>query len=330
MKNNLFFGLDLGYGAIKLVGRYGGIELPSHIATSGGPVAADLAGIEAAERPLLINTIPHQPFWCGLGAHAYGRAIENLDYDRLIGSIEIQVLMYAAFTRYMSQCQAIPETASLTLYVGLPLEPLSGDKAAVQDTVAAVKQWLLGVHCWTADGQDYHLHIGRVHVASQAAAAYFDYILDDNGSPQHANHLSQEVGVVSIGFNTVERQVFQSGAFVPRFTAGSQDGVRRLLERINGRSQGLYSLGELDSKLRLGNLEIHQDIEDWSRQVLGRVEASWGQDWRRFAHIILVGGGARLLDGRLLTKFQGRAAMPEDPVMAIAQGLYKLAVAKES
>lgn len=323
------FGLDLGYGAIKLVGKYGGVELPSHIATSGGPIAADLAGIEAAERPYLISTIPHQPFWCGLGAHAYGRAIENLDYDRLIGSIEIQVLVYAAFTAYMQQCQAIGDDASLTLYIGLPLEPLSGDKAAVEATVAAVRHWLVGVHCWQADGQPYRLHIKAVHIAGQAMGAYFDYILDESGRPRHAGQLSQEVGVISIGFNTVERQVFQAGTFIPKYTAGSQDGVRRLLERINGRSHGLYSLGELDSKLRLGNLEVHRDVEDWARQVLGKVEQSWGQDWKRFAHIILVGGGARLLDGRLLTKFQGKAALPDDPVMAIASGLYKLAVARE-
>ncbi|MCB8942521.1 MAG: ParM/StbA family protein [Ardenticatenaceae bacterium] len=324
------FGLDLGYGAIKLVGEYGGIELPSHIATSSGPVAADLAGIEATERPLLIKTIPHQPYWCGLGAHAYGRAIENMDYDRLIGSVEVQVLLYAAFTRYMHQCHIIPKTASVTLYVGLPLEPISGDKGEVDNVVAAVRQWLVGVHHWQADAQPYSLSVKAVHVASQPMGAYFDYILADDGRPRHAAHLGQEVGVISVGFNTVERQVFQSGTFIPRFTAGSQDGVRRLLERVNGRSQGLYSLGELDAKLRLGNLETHQDIEDWARQVLGKVEASWGRDWRRFAHVILVGGGARLLNGRLLSKFEGKASLPDDPVMAIAQGLYKLAVAKEA
>lgn len=321
------FGLDLGYGALKLVGRYGGIELPSHIATAGGDIAADLAGIEAAERPLLIKTIPHQPYWCGLGAHAYGRAIENLDYDRLIGSVEIQVLLYAALTRYMHQCHIIPQTTGITLYVGLPLEPLSGDKA--DETVAAVRQWLIGVHHWQADGVAHTVNIKAVHVATQPMGAYFDYILGDDGSPRHADQLGQEVGVLSVGFNTVERQVFQSGTFIPRFTAGSQFGVRRLLERINGRSHNAYSLGELDTMLRLGNLETLQDIDDWARQVLGEIEKSWGRDWRRFAHVVLVGGGAHLLNGRLLTKFSGKAATPEDPVMAIAQGLYKLAVAKE-
>lgn len=328
--SKLFFGLDLGYGAIKLFGRGGGVEMPSHIATGGSQVAANLADIEATERPYLISITPHQPYYVGLNAHAWGRPIENLDYDRLVGSVEIQAMVYGAMTTYMQTCEAIPETAEITLYVGLPLEPLSGNKSDVDAVVSAVKKWLIGVHHWRADSAAYQLNVKEVHVATQPMGAYFDYILTDDGRPhpQHAAHLGKEVGVVSVGFNTVERQVFQSGAFIPKYTAGSQDGVRRLLERVNGRYGGLYSLGELDTALRLNNLDIHQDVEDWARQVLGKVEQSWGRDWQRFAHIILVGGGAVLLNGRLSAKFVGKSAVPDDPVIAIARGLYKLAVAK--
>lgn len=323
------FGLDLGYGAVKLAGAFGSVELPSHIATGGGPIAADLAGVEAAERPLLISMAGHQPYWCGLGAHAYGRAIENLDYDKLAGSVEMRALLYAALTKYMHQCHIVPETTEVTLYAGLPLEPLSGDEASKVATVASVRRWLVGTHCWQANGQTYRLKVKAAPVATQAMGAYFDYMLDDNGHFLHPSELAKEVGVISIGFNTLEMQVFQGSRFIPRFTSGSQYGVRRLLERVNGRYQGLYTLGELDERLRLNNLEIQQDMEDWSQQVWGRVEKQWGREWRRFSHVILVGGGARLLNDRFLGKLEGRASLPNEPVMAIAQGLYKLASVKE-
>lgn len=324
------FGLDLGYGAIKLFGHAGGLELHSYVATAGAQAVAALTGLEADERPLQI-TVSGQPYYVGANAHAWGRAIENLDYDRLTGSPEIYALMYGAFTHYAAR-EPIPETASVAVYVGLPLEPLSGDEARVQATVTAVRKWLRGVHVWHANGVLHRLNIERVEVTSQPAGAYFDFILDDNGRPHphRAGYLQQEVGIISVGFNTIERMVIRGGKPVQKFTAGSTEGVRRLLERINQAADGLYSLGELDALLRAGGLETRGVMDEWARQVGGEIEKSWGATWRRFAHTILVGGGTVILNGRLLPRFEGKASVPDDPVLAIARGLYKLALFKET
>lgn len=325
-KNLTNLGLDLGYGNIKLFGRAGSIVLPSHVAASQGHVLSHLGGLAADDRPLAI-TVDDQPYYVGSGAHRWGRPIENLDYERLTGSPEIRALLYGSLTQYMASAEI---TSSLCLYVGLPLEPLSAAEADVQATVAAIRKWLLGVHIWQSPAGDHRVNIERVEVTSQPAGAYFDYILDDNGRPHpaRAGQLQNEIGVVSIGFNTVERMVIQSGRPVQKFTAGSTAGVRRLLERINEQSDNLYSLGELDDLLRAGGLDTRHAIDDWARQVGGELERSWGTSWRRFAHVVLVGGGAVLLNGRLLPKFAGRASVPDQPVMAIARGLYKLSLAQ--
>ena len=47
--------------------------------------------------------------------------------------------------------------------------------------------------------------VEQVLVTSQATAALYDYVLDDDGRflPNRASHLNEEIGVVSVGFNTL-------------------------------------------------------------------------------------------------------------------------------
>lgn len=323
------FGLDLGFGNIKLFGPGGGIVLPSHVATAAGRVVADMAGMQSEKPPLQIG-IAGRRYWVGRRAHAWGRPVENLDYDRLTGSPEIQALLAGAFTRYAEAHG--PADEDVTLYVGMPLEPLSADPEDVQQTVAAIKRWMIGVHAWRAADAHHHLNVVDVKITSQPSGALFDYLLDDNGRfyPQRAGHMKKEVGIISVGFNTVERLAVQDGSPVQRFAAGSTSGVRRLLDLVN--DEGLYSLGELDGMLRNGAIktaELRGPLDVWAREVNGEIERTWGKAWKRFVHIIVVGGGAVLLNGRLLPKFAGKASMPDDPVLAIARGLYKLSLLQE-
>ena len=138
-----------------------------------------------------------------------------------------------------------------------------------------------------------------------------------------------EVGVISVGFNTVELLVVKDQGAVERFTSGATSGVRRLLELVN--RDNLYSLGELDGILRAGRLnsQIKQVMPIWAREVNGEIEKRWGQSFKRFVRVLIVGGGAMLLKEALTAQFGTRAWMPTEPVMAIARGLWKLSVMKK-
>lgn len=319
----MIIGIDLGMGAIKLYGPGGGVQLPSQVATDNKQVVSRLAGMRSSRPPLKVE-VDGRAFFVGPGAHEWGRPIENLDYERLTGSPEILAIFYASLTGYMAAYGH--SSAPLTLVVGMPLEPLSGDEAEVKETVKAVKTWMKGQHHWTADGAAYHLTVADVRIASQPAGALFDYLLDDKGKfvTTRKSQAKKEIGVISVGFNTVELLVVQDRKTVQRFTAGNTAGVRRLLELING--DGLYSLGELDTQLRDGSLDIREALPVWAREVTGQIERTWGRQWRRFAQIVTVGGGAILLNGQLTTRFEGKAYLPDDPVLSIARGLYKLAL----
>lgn len=97
--------------------------------------------------------------------------------------------------------------------------------------------------------------------------------------------------------------------------------MRRLLELAN--QDGLYSLGELDAKLRAGSLDVRNVLPIWQSEVAGFVEKAWGGNFRRFATVVIVGGGAELLRQALVARFKDKAFVPDDPVMATARGLYK-------
>jgi len=322
------FGLDLGMGACKLFGSTGGLQLPSHVATDNRQVVSRLVTGMRSKKPPMKVSVDGRDYYVGQGAHEWGRPIENLDYERLTGAPEMQAIFYGAFTRYQAEHGRIQQP--VTLYVGLPLEPLSGEETAVKATLANVRSWLKGDHSWTADGEPFGLAVEEVKITSQPTGALFDYLLDDNGRflAARKGHMKQEIGIVSVGFNTVELLAIQDLRPVQRFTAGSTSGVRRLLELING--EGLYSLGELDGQLRDGSLDTREALPVWAREVTGQIERVWGRQWKRFAQIVTVGGGAVLLNGQLTTRFSGKAYLPDDAVLAIARGLYKMALMQEA
>ena len=115
---------------------------------------------------------------------------------------------------------------------------------------------------------------------SQAHAAYTDWIIDIDGTPLRKPGKAAEIGVISVGFNTIELLVLRDNAPIARFTAGEKLGVRRLLEIVNEQRGGLFTLGELDSQLRAGTLRDAAATAKWCSQVAGCIEREWGDaEW---------------------------------------------------
>lgn len=314
------FGIDPGAGALKLYGPAGGVQVPAILAVDEGFTATRMVGLAQRKPPLRIRTANGR-FFIGASAHEWGRPLsEDLEHDRFTGSPELRAVLAAGFTTYAQLAPSLSEP--LTVYLGLPLEAL----AATEGVAEAVRRWLVGAHTWQADGRSYSLTIETVRITSQPAGALFDYLLDAQGAftPEHKAHFDREIGVISIGMNTVELLVARGGAVQERFTAGRTAGVRRLLELVN--ADGLYTLGELDTRLRAGKLDIAAELPVWEREVISFIERRWAGAYRRFAAVVVVGGGALLLRERLVGRFDGRAWLPDDPVLATARGLYKLAL----
>jgi hypothetical protein len=309
-------GLDAGMGAIKLWSDMGGLDVLSQVAVNGSGHLEGMIGLKSERRPLVVQTEEGQ-FYVGARAHNYGRPIENLDFDRLFGSPEMRALVYGSLTRYMEAHGAFE--APLSIMVGLPLQTMGDD---MKEARKSLRKWLAGPHVWNADGNEYKVNVERVRWTSQPVGALFDFVLngDLDIAQGRGSALTDEVGVLSVGFNTLELMVVQDQVATERFTGGEKLGVRRLLELLNAGNQ--YSLGELDVKLRTGNLKFKDKLPIWAREVNGAIERVWGEALSRFAAVLVVGGGAVLLGEHL--QLRGKGQVLDNPVMAIAHGLHKL------
>lgn len=338
----IFLGEDLGMGANKLWGngwdvpgekkgttrfvQGGGLQVVSQVSSNGRGHYQGMLGLKSKRRPMEIAS-DFGSFYVGEGAHEHGRPVENLDFERLTGAPEMRALLYGSLAQYQKLYGKFDRP--LSLMVGLPLQMMMGADAKAYQ--AGVKGWLKGSHQFSADGEAMKLEVGQVRLTSQPVGALFDYVLDDDGRIQadRASAMLDEVGVISVGFNTVELLVVKDQGAVERFTAGNTLGVRRLLELLN--RDGLFSLGELDEKVRAGRMkdELRTALPIWAREVNGEIERRWGQSFKRFVKVIIVGGGALLLKDLLTAQFGVKAHVPNLPVLSIARGLWKLSVMKK-
>lgn len=214
-----------------------------------------------------------------------------------------------------------------TLVVGLPLASLSGDTKAENQT--AVRDFLTGTHTWRADHSVRTLQIEQVIPAPQPVGALFDFLLDADGkmTADKKKLFAGEIGVIGLGMNTTDLLAVDGGQTVERFTAASQLGVRRLLELTN--RDGLYTIAEMDAKLRMGKLDTAKAMPLWADEVKGFIDREWGAQWQRFSAVICVGGGSVLLRDVLARKFGPRAQFSDDAVLSTARGLYKFSLMKK-
>jgi hypothetical protein len=314
--NVISVGLDAGMGAIKLWSGGQGLDVLSQVAVNGSGHLEGQIGLRNEKRPLMVTTSDGE-FYVGAKAHNYGRPIENLDFARLFDSPEMRALVYGSWTRFMEAYGAFD--GPLSVMVGLPLQTMGDD---MKDARKSLRKWLSGPHTWTADGASYTVNVERVRWTSQPVGALFDFVMDDslNIPAGRGSALTDEVGVLSVGFNTLELMVVQDQVATERFTGGEKLGVRRLLELVDPKNE--YSLGEKDVKLRLGTLKYKDKLPIWAREVNGAIERVWGESLSRFAAVLVVGGGAVLLGEHL--NLRGKAVVLDNPVLAISHGLEKL------
>ncbi len=217
---------------------------------------------------------------------------------------------------------------TVNVWAGLPIAALMGEQA--DETRKAVQGWLQGEHEWMADGERCRLDVAQAVVAAQPVGAVFDHLLNERGemTPDRKAAFKKEIAVLGVGMNTVDLLVVAGGAPVERFTAGANVGVRRLMELAN--PGGLYSLAEMDDRLRDGTLDTNTALPIWQSEVMGLVEETWADKFKRFESIVCVGGGSILLRDALLRRFSGKAFVADDPVISTARGLYKYAVMKSN
>lgn len=339
MNNKIYFGADLGMGAFKGWGPKGGAQVLSLVSSNGAQRLGESFGASSKRARPIEVTSEYGSYFVGDNAHDYGVPIQNMAFDRLAGTSEIRSIFYAGLHQYQKQHGVFDRP--LSLMVGLPFQMLIGSMA--KEYKSAVKKWMVGVHEFDADGVHYKVEVADALLKPQAMGILFDYTYDENGilDPNKANLWVEETAGLSIGRKTIEFMLTRenNNEDLNRFTGGVDMGVTRLLEGINRQyeiklsMERPYTLGELDMKLR--NRKIDKEVmkramEDWMQQISGAIDERWGQYYRRFSAVIVVGGGAELLRPHINTLLRGNVIVPDNTVEAISRGMYKMALRNAS
>src|SRR3990172_5840575 len=90
--NLIYLGEDLGMGANKVFGEWGGVQVLSQVSANGAQhLTENLMGSRSKRRPMEVQS-DFGSFYVGENAHDYGAPIENQDFDRLTGTSEFRAL----------------------------------------------------------------------------------------------------------------------------------------------------------------------------------------------------------------------------------------------
>lgn len=310
-------GLDLGFGAFKIYTPDASGIVVSHVAEARvGDAGLSTVGLNIDPTTQVITNHIGR-YYVGLGSAKLGRVNSRLDYDRLTGSPEMRALLYASLGKIGPTYKD-----TIGLVVGVPIGFVMGEADEVKARVRAAKEWMLAEHRWMDGKKERTATVSSVSILSQAQAAYIDYAFDSTGQPIDEN-VDGEIGIVSIGHNTVELLAVSDGEPVRRFMLGEKSGVRRLLETVNTAMGGGYEIAELDARLRAGKLNIQNATDSWLEEIAGVMERGFNGASGRFRKVLAVGGGVRFVQPMLKRTFGARLVVPDDAVMSIARGLHK-------
>jgi len=318
--------IDVGASALKIYSAQGDALIPAQVAVKNRELINQaLFGINSDDTPALIESAAGA-YWCGPNAHGYGGPIEAFSHDRF-DTVPTKALIYTALTLIRQQGIDSP----IRLVMGLPQGIAMGEGADAR--LGNVRKWLMddgGEHKWTASGVRQRARIADLLLTSQPRGALVDAITDDTGSvtAQGRNLFKGRVGIISIGFNTLELMMMDGGQPMPALDAGEKLGVRKLLETLNTNHR--RTAGQMDADLRKGRLILDEKpLAGYWQRLQEHLDETWGDQWRDWDGIIAVGGGSILLRDQLRSVFGGRLIAVTDPVMATARGLYKLGLQAE-
>ena len=308
-------GLDPGYGLIKVATAESHLVMPSYVATVR-QVGLAASGLRLARATIV--RLGDSEYAIGEGAPMRGAVYESVEDARFLQEPSLALFLGAI-------ARALPVNAEpIGLAVGLPVALLQHQRG--QEIARNLRRLLSGQHRLEVDGKPVMLHVEHVWVRAQPLGIWAEWALDDEGQPLPGARRAL-VGVVDIGWATVDLIGIQGGQVNADMVAGADLGVRVLLEDVSG--DDTLPLHELAQRFADGSLMVtERHVGRWATEIAAFVRRRWRRTRPRLA--ILAGGGAALLEKYgaaevLKAAVSGEVLLPGDPVTMGARGLRKLA-----
>ena len=311
-------GLDPGFGNVKVATQDSVVVMPSLVAAPR-KVGLAASGLRLAKATIV--QVADKEYALGSGAPFRGVAYESIDDMRFVAS-PTMALMLGAIAKALGRHERC-----IGLMVGLPVSLLQASGQS-GDLTRTLRQQLLGPHHIRVDGTPFTLDIRRVWVRAQPLGVWAEWAVAPSGE-LHPGARKMLVGIVDIGFHTVDLLGVEGGQAHLGMMAGADLGVRVLLEEAAADEDLPYY--ELLRRYSDGSLTPGEDaLARWASKLGSFIRRRWADMRPRL--VIIAGGGVALLQQKGLLDHLRRAVrseayVPPDPIAAGARGLCKLATA---
>lgn len=216
------------------------------------------------------------------------------------------------------------------------------------DTIKKMKTRIRrGVEMYV-DNREYRFSAESIQVLPQAAGAFFDWMLSDEGSIRDLKYTKYLFGVLDIGYRTTDYISFDGDRFVTDDSPSEDTGVRsvlsRLLEYVTKRydckDKNVEYLEPLLSgkpylyrgdKIDLSS-EVKKIVNDhFKRRIEPGLKKRWESVLDRMHKIIVCGGGAYLINSvnGFMKGHEKQIFIPDAPEYSNARGFYRFAAMNE-
>ncbi len=182
------------------------------------------------------------------------------------------------------------------------------------------------------------LSVEAVRVIPQPMGTYFDAILDDDGQLIENRMAAGKVGIIDIGYNTLDLARVDGLEFVnTRSASFSRLGIFNSFQNLSTelyrnlslevppeRMEPLVRANEVMIAGKAVSIDLMRQaaFQNAAEQIVSRVKSTWPDRWE-LDRILLTGGGALLLSDYLLPVFEGQAVLASSPAYANVSGYLK-------
>lgn len=329
----MYLGLDLGFNRIKLVTPFSQHAYTSAI---GNP-----SSFELEHTPTMILednlsvTFDDTTYYIGKKAMNTNNARLCIDTDKT-NSTNDRVALYSA----LGISAEVTKEQTFNIVTGLPVEDFK--KSGLREELISN---LKGTHKFIFKGESVVTHVENVLVIPQAAGAFYDYILNDNGEIklECMDILNGTVMVIDIGYKTTDVITMSYGEYVSdqscTIPKGMKDIHKELARYINSKYDRSFNLASMDGICRAGGfihkgnivditnviLELEKPITEF---IINETNALIGDT--KGANLIIGCGGTMSVMDRYFSLYYGDYFVTNNIEFANASGDYKYGLLYET
>lgn len=299
-------GVDVGYGWTKVFQNSRSQIFPSVVGNFEENFEVD--GLEKTQN--FIVELEQNRYLVGESALKYSTRFFQIKNKNWVESIAYRVLLKAALQGEFFN----------VIVTGLPVSFYKSDKEKVQKILSEISP------------------SHEKKIIPQPLGTFFHALFTENGSVKNEALVQSKIGVVDIGFFTVDMITVEAMELVERQMKSIETGVSFLHESVKKDLENKYeiqiSLNKIEEAIRNKFIKIYGEkidisniiskrITEFSHEIFAQVRSIWGS-CSDLDQIIFSGGGAFFLQN-FIKDFARNASIIDNPQFANVRGYAKFA-----